>query len=113
MAVFLTRPAATSAPVTVYGLSAVHVSDWPLASFGVGHVTDPTFASETLTLASGSTPVFVTWKVYWIVSPVSVRPFPFTSVGVPALFTSKQPARLPSVHDRAVDEVADAQRHTR
>ena len=42
-------------------------------------------------LDSGRTPVLVTVNVKAIVSPASVRPLPFTSVGTPASFCSAMP----------------------
>ena len=42
-------------------------------------------------LDSGRTPVLVTVNVKAIVSPASVRPLPFTSVGTPASFCSARP----------------------
>ena len=48
VAVFVTDPAASSAAVTVYTVSAVQVSESPVARVGSGHVIDPTVGSETL-----------------------------------------------------------------
>jgi hypothetical protein len=56
-------PASTSSCVTVYGLSAVHVSDAPGASPGAvggGHVTFPAVGSLTATEVSVMLPVFLT-----------------------------------------------------
>jgi hypothetical protein len=86
VAVFVTEPAASSAGVIVYTVSAVQISDSPVARVGSGHVIDPTVGSETLMPDSGRTPVLVTVNVKAIVSPASVRPLSFTSVGTPASF---------------------------
>src|SRR3954447_9144529 len=91
VAMFVTDPAASSAAVTVYTLSAVQVSESPVARVGSGHVIVPMVGSETLMLDSGRTPVLVTVNVKAIVSPASVRPLLFTSVGVPASFCSATP----------------------
>ena len=112
VAVFVTDPAASSAAVIVYTASAVQVSESPVARVGSGHVIDPTVGSETLMLESGRTPVLVTVNVKAIVSPASVRPLPFTSVG-PRVLLQRDVDRLGRVRDRAVDEVADAQRDRR
>src|SRR6476659_4248337 len=59
VAVFVTDPAASSAAATVWTLSAVQVSDAPVARVGLGHVIDPAVGSETLTAESGRAPVLV------------------------------------------------------
>ena len=69
------------AAVIVYTLVAVQSSLAAGASVVCGQVTVPAFGSFTPTLLRVRTPVFVTVKVYWMVSPASVNPSPFTSTG--------------------------------
>src|SRR5215475_4332477 len=69
VAVLLTAPAATSAAVMVYGLSAVQISDSPGSSTGRGHVTGPILGSATAMALSGSSPVLVRPNRYTMVSP--------------------------------------------
>lgn len=59
VAVLVTLPEVTSAAVTVYGLSAVHVTEAPGASVVGSHVTGPAFGSSTDTPVSVTLPVLV------------------------------------------------------
>ncbi|GAB2588413.1 hypothetical protein GCM10009593_29230 [Microlunatus antarcticus] len=86
VAVLTTPPASTSAWVITYGALVVQVVVAPGASVVVGQVVVPTFASTTASPVSVTAPVFVARKAYATRSPASVRPFAFTSVGVPADF---------------------------
>ena len=72
VAVSVTEPRSTSAWVTMYTLSAVHVSEAPGArpgAAGVGHVTAPMLGSVTASDARSTLPVLVTRYEYEIVSP--------------------------------------------
>ena len=63
VAVSTTWPASTSASLTVYVWSAVHVSESPGASpgaTGVGQVTEPRAGSSTATVVRSTLPMFVT-----------------------------------------------------
>ena len=79
VAVLVTNPAAASDDVTVWGWSAVHVTDSPGANLSRGQVTLPPKGSVTAGVARVRLPALVSVNVHEMVSPTSVVPLEFVS----------------------------------
>ena len=91
-----TVPASTSACVITYGAVAAHSVAASGARVVAAQVTAPAFGSATATPRRSRPPVFVTMKVYAMVSPTPMVPLPSTSTGVPARFTRASATGVPT-----------------